>query len=259
MKKIFSLFIVYILFCTTVFAKDLRFAQIDSARYSKKYNSESLDKVIKDINKQKDVDFVVFTGDNIDKPDIADLKNFISEAKKLHKPFYVVVGDKDVNKHKDLSKVEYQKVLRKSVSNIKSKETNYIFEKSGVVFFVVDGAKDVIPCTNGYYKKDVVDWVDSNLNSYKNKNVIILQHFPLIPPEENENYATFKPQNYIEVLQKHHNVKAVITGHFGVNKEQTVDGIVYITTASAPCYRLIDIIDCDSKTPSIWAEVIDVK
>ena len=259
MKKIFGLLLIYILFATTVTAKDLRFVQIDSVRYSKDNNSETLAKVIKDINKQKDIDFIVFTGDNIDRPDIENLKGFISAAKKLHKPYYVVIGDKDVNKHKDLSKKDYQKFVRKKVSNIKAKETNYTFEKDGVVFFIVDGAKDVIPSSNGYYKDDVVEWVDANLNFYNDKNVVILQHFPLIPPENNENYVTFKPQKYLEVIQKHKNVKAVISGHFGINKEETVNGIVHISTAPIPMYRVIDIIDCTSKTPSIWAELIEVK
>ena len=259
MKKIFSLFLVYILFCTTVFAKDLRFVQIDGVRYSKKHNSETLEKVINNVNKQKDIDFVVFTGDNIDRPDPKILQDFLCEAKKLHKPFYIVVGDKDVNKHKDMSKKDYQKLVRKKVSNIRAKETNYAFEKNGVVFLVVDGAKDVIPSSNGYYKDDVVEWVDANLDLYNNKNVIILQHFPLIPPEDNENYVTFKPQKYFEVIQKHNNVKAIISGHFSVNKEKTVDGVIHISTATAPYYRIIDIFDCTSKNPTIWAEVVEVK
>ena len=258
-KKFFSLFFVSLLFCSTAFAKDLRFVQIDGARYSKEYNSETLKKVIDNVNNQQDIDFIVFTGDNINKPDVQILKDFLSEAKKLKKPFYVVIGDKDANKHKDLSKKDYQNILRKKVRNIKAKETSYVFEKEGVVFFVVDGAKDVIPSTNGYFKDDVVEWVDANLDLYSNKNVVILQHFPLIPPEENENYMTFKPQKYIEVLQKHKNVKAVISGHFGVNKEETVNGITHITTAPVPCYRIIDIMDCDSQNPEFWAEVIEVK
>ena len=259
MKKIFSLFLVYILFCTTVFAKDIRFVQIDGARYSKEHNSETLKNVINNVNKQKDVDFVVFTGDNIDRPNPEILRNFLSEIKKLHKPVYIVIGDKDVNKHKDLSKKDYQKLVRKKIPNIKAKETNYVFEKKGVVFLVVDGAKDVIPGTNGYYKDDVAEWVDANLGLYNNKNVIILQHFPLIPPEENENYVTFKPQKYIDIIQKHNNVKAVVSGHFGVNKEEAVNGTIHISTASAPCYRIIDILDCTSENPTIWAEVVEVK
>ncbi len=259
MKKILGLLLIYTLLTTNVLAKDLRFVQITDVRYSKSNNSSTLKKVIKDVNKQKKVSFTVFTGDCLEKPSKQDLEDFISEAKKLHMPFYVVIGDKDVNKYKDLSKKEYQTYLKKKLSNYKTADLNYTFEKSGVVFMVADGAKDVIPSTNGYYKDDVVEWVDANLDLYPKKNVVILQHFPLVAPENNESYFTFKAQKYLDVIKKHSNVKAVIAGHFGVNKEETVNGVVHISTAPAPNYRVIDMLDCTSAKPTFWAEVKDVK
>lgn len=246
---------ISILFSANVMAHDIRFAQVTDVRYTKSDRNPVLTRIVKDINKLNNVDFVVFTGDNIQKPKVDDLKAFQKEVKKLKKPFYIVIGDKDVNKHKDLSKKEYAKIMKKHLYIDKNGSINYIFEKNGVAFFVVDGAKDVIPSTNGYFKDDTVDWVNTNLDAYSKKNVIIFEHFPIIPPEENESYMTLKPEKYLEVLKNHKNVKAVITGHFGVNKEQVIDGITHITTAPAPNYRIIDIMDCTSSEPSIWAEV----
>ena len=54
----------------------------------------SFKKAIQDVNKQKDVKFVVFTGDNIAKPSQDVLKAFIKEAKKLGIP---VIGITDTN------------------------------------------------------------------------------------------------------------------------------------------------------------------
>lgn len=255
MKKLLSLLLIYLLSVSYTLAKDVRFVQITDVRYSKQNNSETIKKVIKDVNKQKDVDFVVFTGDNLERPDMKVLEDFISEAKKLQKPFYVIIGDKDVNKYKDLSKKDFQKYLKKKLPNYKTADINYTFEKNGIIFMVVDGAKDVIPSTNGYFKDNVVEWVDATLALYPNKNVIIFQHFPLVEPEENESYKTFKSQKYMDVIKKHNNVKAIITGHFGINKEEIIDGIVHITTAPAPNYRVIDITNSDSKNPDIWAEI----
>ena len=59
----------------------------------------------------------------------------------------------------------------------------------------------------------------------------------------------------IEVLRNHRNVIAVISGHFGVNKEATLNGIVHISTAPAPNYRVIDILNIESGEPTIWAQV----
>ena len=256
-KILFSVLLSFI--ALQVCAKDFRFVQVTDLRYSKNIENKSLDNFIADINKQKDVEFVVFTGDNIEKPSKDNLSSFLKKAKKLKVPFYVVIGDKDVNKRKELSKKEYSLYVHKHVRAYKPKTPNYIFEKNGIVFMVADGAKDVIPSTIGYYKDDVLEWVDANLELYPQKPVIILQHFPLIPPAEKESYYTFKSDKYLEILSKHKNVKAIISGHFGVNKEQTVDGIAHVSTAPFPQYRIIDFIDYDTNNPTLWAEIKEAK
>lgn len=258
MKRILSLFLTSLCLVTAVEAKDLRFAQISDVRYSEE-NSAPLQAVIKEINKQKNVEFTVFTGDNISKPSIAELESFLDEAKKLNKPFYIVLGDKDVNKLKHLSKAEYIKIIQKNVRKYKPETQNYTFEKNGVIFIVADGSKDVIPSTNGYYKDDVLAILDEELGKYPEKNVIIFQHFPVIPPSNKESYYTFKPESYMAVLAKHKNVKSVISGHFGVNSEITYNGVTHITTAGTPYYRIIDILDCDSQNPTIWAQLYQTK
>ncbi len=255
MKKVFCFLFIYMLFMTYSFGKDIRFAQITDVNYSKGHDNTALHNVIKDINKQKNIDFVVFTGDNIQKPDKKDLESFLKEAKKLKKSFYVLIGDREVNKYKNLSKKEYADILRKNLKNYRNNNLNYAFERGGVVFIVVDGAKDVIPSTNGYFKEDVLDWLNANLDLYQKKNVVILQHFPLIPPEDNESYMTLKTDKYLDIVKKHSNVISIISGHFGINKEENIDGVVHVSTAPIPNYRIIDIVDCNTKTPSIWAEI----
>ena len=218
-------------------------------------SSENLRKVVEDINNQKDVKFVVFTGDNIERANPKLLKSFIKEAKKLDCPFYVVAGDKDVYKLKNMSKVEYNEILRKNIRGYKFKSTNYSFVKNGVAFIIVDGSKEVIPSSSGYYKDDVLIWLNSELKLYPDKNIIILQHFPIVPPSDKPTYCTYKPEKYHMLLAINKNVKAIISGHFGVNKEIEKDGIKHISTAPAPTYRLIDVIDCETKNPTIWAQI----
>ena len=259
LKKLFGVILILLFSVLSVNAKDIRFIQISEAKYSAQNDNNNLDKVIKDINKQKNIDFVIFTGDNIERPSQENLTAFVSAVKKLKVPYYVVIGDKDVNKHKDLSKKQYTKFLRKHVRKYKPDSPNYVFEKQGIVFMVVDGSKDVIPSTNGFYKDDVLEWVDANLDLYSKKPVIIFQHFPLIPPENRESYITFKPEKYLEMLKNHKNVKAVISGHFGIDKEETVDGIVHISSGSVPGYRIIDVLDYNTENPIIWAQTKTVK
>lgn len=248
---------LFFMFCfsVSVFADEVRFVQVSDVRFSSVDKKPMLSKFVKDVNKLHDVDFVVFTGDNIQKVCIDDLTGFLKEVKKIRKPVYVLIGDKDVNKYKGLSKKEYAYHIKRYLRNYKSGDINYVFVKGGVAFFVVDGAKDVIPGTNGYFKEDTLKWLDTHLNTYSKKNIVILQHFPLIPPAENESYITFKPERYLEILNNHKNVKAVVSGHFGINDEITKDGIVHISTGAFPCYRVIDIVDSETQNPTIWAEV----
>ena len=257
MKKVLSFLFVYLMFSSIVMAKDIRFVQITDVRYSDSNNN--LTTVVNAVNSEKNVKFVIFTGDNIERPAKENLEGFIKEANRLKVPYYIAYGDKDVNKYKDFGKKEYTKLLRKKAKKYKQDSTNYVFEKEGVIFFVVDGSKEVIPSTNGYYKADVLDWLDANLALYPNKNVVIFQHFPLIPPGDNENYFTFKPEPYLKIVGEHKKIRAIISGHFGINKEETVDGVLHISTAPAPAYRVIDMVDCNSKTPSFWAQIKEAK
>ena len=257
MKKILSLIITFItMSAISVYASDMRFVQVTDLMFSVKDENSvnNFKNLITDINKQKNVNFVVFTGNNIAKLDKNNLEGFLDNAKKLNSPYYVILGNKDVNKQKNLSKAEYMKIVQKENRSHKKIEfSNYVFEKNGVVFIAVDGSKEVIPSTIGYYKADTLKWLDETLNLYKNKNVIILQHFPIVPPAKKENRYTFKADEYLKLLNHHKNVKAVVAGHFDVNNEQNVNGILHISTENAPSYRIIDIMDYDTQNPTFWS------
>ena len=259
MKKIFGLFITFLILTLTSNAKDMRFVQISDVRFNSADENQIFEKVIKDVNKLNDVKFVIFTGDNINRPDKKELAAFLEEAQKLNVPFYIVLGDKDVSRHKDMSKKDYIQIVKKHIRKYKPESPNYIFEYNNFVFIAADGSKDVIPGTNGFYKESVLSWLEEQLNLYSDKNVIIFQHFPLIPPSNREAYYTFKPEKYLELLSRHKNVKAVISGHFGANSEKTVNGIVHISTAGLPYYRIIDIMDYETQNPVIWAELKEMK
>jgi len=257
MKKIIALFIVYIGLISGVMAKDIRFVQVTDLKYSNINDNGTLAEFVKEINNQEGINFVVFAGNNIDAPSAKNLEGFINEAKKLKKPFYVLIGDKDVNKHKNLSKQQYASYLRKRLWNYRKTDLNYTFEREGIVFMVVDGSRDIIPSSVGYYKEDVLDWVKTRLDKQSKKNVIILQHYSLTSPDGRE--VTFRPEKYLEILSSHNNVKAVISGSKYQNSEQDINGINHISTAPFPTYRVVDIVDCDTEKPTIWAEIREFK
>jgi predicted phosphodiesterase len=254
MKKFLEIVIAMILTSLMTMAEDLRFIQVDNLLYNP--DLDNLTPLVKEINSQHGVKFVVFSGNNISKPDKEYLEKFCKEANKLNVPYYVIVGNKDVNKHKGLSKAEYAAILHKCAhAHKKIDSTNYVFEKGKFVFIVVDGAKDVVPSSAGYYRQETLNWLDEQLSTHKTQNVVILQHFPVIPPAQKETYYTFKADEYLKTIKPYTNIKAVISGHFGCDKEQEVNGVLHISTSGAPAYKIIDVTDVETKHPTFWTIV----
>ena len=97
MKKIL-VFLSVFLFMSMKFAysADMRFVQVDNLFYTptNEKSVNDFNKLIESINKQKDVEFVVFSGNNIAKAKSSYLESFIKKAKNLDMPFYVVIGNK---------------------------------------------------------------------------------------------------------------------------------------------------------------------
>ena len=253
MKKILCICFVFLFSSLRIFAADIKFVQVDNLRFSPN-SEESVQKFkdkIHEINKEKDISFVIFSGNNIAKSDEKYLKSFLRNANKLHAPYYVALGHKDLNKKKGLSKAEYMKIVKK-ITNKNVKSPNYTFGKKGMLFIVADGAKEFIPTPFGYYRDEVISYVDEELTKNSKKNVVILQHFPLNSPDNREAFRTYKADDYLKILDKHKNVKAVVSG-FSINSETDVNGIKHITTADYPAYRIIEIVDCNSQNPTIWS------
>ena len=257
MKKFYCLFFTLLFFSVcSAFSADMKFVQIDNLMFSSsnQQSIDNLENILQDINKQKDVEFIVFSGNNIAKPNTEDLESFLIRIKKIKTPCYFILGNKDVNKYKNLGKNEYVKLLQKNIkSHKKITSSNYVFEKNKMVFIVVDGSKEVFPNSMGYYKSDVLDWLEEQLIKYSDRKVVILQHFPLIPPAKRESHYTFKANEYLELLSTNNNVLAVISGHFGVNKEVEQNGIMHLSAPAAPSYKIIEILNYDSENPEFWS------
>ena len=191
------------------------------------------------------------------------MRTFISIAKRLKIPYYIVVGNHDVYKNKKMSKARYFEILREGNPFYRQRTPNYKFTKNGFVFLTVDGAKEVIPGSIGYYRKDTLDWVDQMLTKNSKNSVIILQHFPVEYPDGVENklktHRTYKVEEYQKILEKHTNVLAVLSGHFHVNSENMKNGVYHISSPSIinmpNSYKVIDIITTKDFSPLIYTQL----
>ena len=269
MRKILSIFIsLFISFCffsVKANAENIKFVQVTDSHLSvdSEYSQNVLESAVEDINKLQDVSFVVFTGDNINYPTPENLRKFVDIVSKLKVPYYVVLGNHDVYKSKDMSKVRYYEILRERHIFYPQRHPNYEFKKNGFVFIIVDGAKEVIPGAVGYYRKDTLEWLDAELTKNEQNSVVILQHFPVEYPEGAETrlktHKTYRVEDYREILEKHHNVLAVVSGHFHTNFETMKDGVYHISSPSLitlpQSYKIIDIVTTKEFSPIIYTQL----
>ena len=232
-KLVKLLLTVFIFFISTANAKEVKFIHITDVNLNAN-NAPYLKKTIKEINQYKDVDFVVFGGNNISKSNIDNLNTFLYLIKGVRKKTIVLLGSTDLYEPSGIDKDYYLKRVRKARMtrlSYHSKKPNYTFSKNGYRFIVMDGSKQYFQSLNGYYSKKELLWLDKQLNKYKNKNVIILQHFPLVGGNSGWQ-DTPKTEDYFEILNKHQNVKVIISGHYGSDSEIEKDGICHIITES---------------------------
>ena len=268
MKRLFiNLFAILTLLTSPAFAKDIKFVQVTDVHYAlnNDFSQEVLEQAVKDINKINDVSFVIFTGDNINRPKQKDLVSFVKTINKLNAPYYIAFGDHDVYKAGGLSKENYIKTIKTYNWFYKPSQPNYVIKKKGFVFIVLDGAKEIIPGAIGYYKDSTISWLDKQLTKYEKRPVIILQHFPLLPPKELNSHKVYQPEKYFEVLNKHKNVIAIVSGHYHLNGEKMQNGIYHISTPALLkppySYKIIDIVTTKEFSPMIYTELrpVDVK
>ena len=204
---------------------------------------------------------------NLNNPEREDLDDFIKIINKLDAPYYLVLGNHDVAKSKKLSKEQYAEIVHANNLLWLRKKWNYTFKKKGYTFIVVDGAKEVIPGPVGYYRADTLEWLDKQLSKNHNRPVVIFQHYPVVDaPEFNgarlKTHKTYQPEKYFEVLNKHNNVLAVISGHFHINSETMQNGVYHISTPTLlrtpPVYKIIDIVSKDGLSPLVYTQLKEV-
>lgn len=241
MKKLFKIVILLMFLSLCTFAKELTFVQITDLNLNETNVSKAC-ALIREINQRKNIDFVVFTGNNLKKASLENLDLFTLILKKINKKTYVLLGNQDVLSSSGVDKEYYYSRVSRALKK-HSKKPNFTFEKKGYVFVAMDGSKQFFQSSNGYYTKNELMWLNKTLDENKDKKVIILQHFPLLKAEAKWN-ETKNTEEYNEILANYTNIKAIVSGHFNKNIEQYENNILHIITQSASnnwAYKIIQI------------------
>jgi 3',5'-cyclic AMP phosphodiesterase CpdA len=190
-----------------------------------------LKRAVKELN-SSDSSFVVFSGDVVQRANKYPLVMFAKIINDLNKPYYVIPGNHDLEKFSGIDNKEFFRLMNKFSHN-KTRRAPAVIRKSGkTVFIVMNSVNELIPGSKGYFKESELMWLDKKLNKYKNKNVVIIQHYPLIEPYKNETHKTYESESYLKLLQQHKNVIAIISGHYHADNEIKQDGIMHISVPS---------------------------
>lgn len=255
MRIIFTFISILMFFSTAVSAEQLKFVQLTDVHLSLTgcdnkgrdigKSQQVLKSVIDSIKKLKDINFIVFSGDNIDVAEENNLIAFCETVKNLNKPYYIGIGNHDVFSS-SLNKTNYFKIVKNYNKNQKSSSPEYYFmpNKDFIVIFM-DGVIQMIPTAHGCYNEQDIEWLDEVLTKYADKKAIIVQHFPLVEPTENKSHKLRRPEEYNNLLTKHKNIIAILSGHYHYAKETKKDGIYHISSPALVQYpyeyRIIEI------------------
>jgi 3',5'-cyclic AMP phosphodiesterase CpdA len=195
-------------------------------------SAKLLKEAISQINKMKDVDAVVFSGDCINKPDESEFEGFIKTANTLKFPWYASTGNHDIGIGGGLSKTEFIKYLNKMNPYIKDIKNPYytVYPEDGYKLIFLDGVIGGKITANGYFSQIQLKWLEKELRKNDDLKVIIVQHFPVIEPFKSEDHKVFNSREYLKLLSRHKNVIAVISGHYHSEKITPYKGILHIST-----------------------------
>lgn len=226
---------------------NLRVAQVSDAHFSSfeentsykflKKSPELLDDVIFQINTSGPYDFVMFTGDLVNKPKVSELEKFISLANNLVYPWYAIDGNHDISIDGPLTKRKFLETLAANNDNMQQENIYYAFTpKKGFRVICLDSIIDYKLTSNGEISNEEFIWLTQELEKHAKDTVIVCSHVPIIEPFSSPNH---KMQNEYEVrklLKTHKNPVIVLQGHYHTTKIIQDDNMLVVACPSLVTY-----------------------
>ena len=226
---------------------NLRVAQVSDAHFSSfeentsykflKKSGELLDDVIFQINTSGPYDFVMFTGDLINKPKVSELEKFISHANNLIYPWYAIDGNHDISIDGPLTKRKFLATLAEANDNMQQENIYYAFTpKKGFRVICLDSIIDYKLTSNGEISNEEYLWLTQELEKHAKETVIVCSHVPIVEPFSSPNH---KMQNEYEVrklIKSHKNPVIVLQGHYHTTKIIKDDNMLVVACPSLVTY-----------------------
>ncbi len=244
-------------------ASNLRFAQVSDVHFLEngsnttfKMVGESprlLDDAVSQINERNDIDFVMFTGDQIDKSFEKELRAFLPHAQKLNAPWYFAFGNHDRCVGGYLTTLVYLEMVRNVNTNFKFKKAYYSFEpKKNYKVIVLDNIITDEITSNGYIDEEQLKWLKKELDSSKKDTVLIFMHVPVIEPFASPNHKLRNAIALKQLIESYKNPIGVFQGHYHAAKITQHENVLYVSSPALVSYpnafRIVNVTNYKDKT-----------
>ena len=226
---------------------NLRIAQVSDAHFSSfeentsykflKKSPELLDDVIFQINTSGPYDFVMYTGDLINKPKVSELEKFISHANNLVYPWYAIAGNHDISIDGPLTKQKFLSTLAANNDNMQQENIYYAFTpKKGFRVICLDSIIDYKLTSNGEISNEEFLWLTQELEKHSKDTVIVCSHVPIIEPFPSPNHKMQNEYEVRQLLKTHKNPLIVLQGHYHTTKIIQDNNMLVIACPSLVTY-----------------------
>lgn len=212
-----------------------------------------LDDAVNQINEQDNIDFVMITGDLIDKALEKELKAALPHVQKLNAPWYFAFGNHDRCVGGYLNTLVYMNMLKNANENFTFKQSYYSFEpKKGYKVIVLDDIITDEITSNGFIDETQLKWLKKELDRSKNSTVLIFMHVPLIEPFASPNHRLRNATQVISLIESYKNPIGVFQGHYHAAKVTQHDNVLYVNTPALVSYpnafRIVNVTNYKDKT-----------
>lgn len=206
MRPILFLLLFVSCFLTTD-AQNFKYAFVTDTHVGTSTGSEDLQRSVKDINQQPDLDFIVVTGDLTEMGTRQEIKEVKEILSKLKKPWYVIPGNHDTG-WSESGGVDFIKAFGND---------KFTFDHNGYRF-IACASGPYVRMSDGHIPRDAVVWMDKILkNTPADMPIVFINHYPLDNSLDNWYEAT-------ERIKKH-NIQYAICGHGHANQALDFEGV----------------------------------
>lgn len=233
--------------CSGTNTNSLKFVQMSDIHFLEngqnttfKMTGESprlLDDAVKQINEKENIDFVMITGDLIDKSFEKELRAVLPHLEALNFPWYFAFGNHDRCVGGYLTTQVYMDMLKASNPNFDFKKAYYSFvpKKHYKVIVLDDIITDEIT-SNGNIDEEQMKWLKKELDGSKGDTVLIYMHIPVIEPFASPNHRLRNATAVKALIESYKNPIAVFQGHYHAAKITQHNNVLYVNSPALVSY-----------------------